>query len=267
MGKSRLLRQADVRAALRLVGECRDLGHDPGEWGRHMFAGLCRLTGARAGNGGELCQARPRGPVEGVSYYDSGFGPREHDLYVEFLTTHGVDAHPIAGGVAGSRTSGSMPGRPSVRSRRQLVPDSVWYGSLAYNEYHRVIRIDHCIVSPLEVTAGGFSCIILHRATGEREFAPRYRRQLHLFHEELGRLIGPVLVSAGDPHSPTRLPARVQETLRCLLEGDGEKQAAARMGLSRETVHQYVKALYQHYRVSSRAELLARILRRTDPSG
>jgi DNA-binding CsgD family transcriptional regulator len=54
----------------------------------------------------------------------------------------------------------------------------------------------------------------------------------------------------------------VQETLRCLLEGDGEKQAAARMNLSRETVHQYVKALYRHYRVQSRAELLARVLGR-----
>ena len=40
--------------------------------------------------------------------------------------------------------------------------------------------------------------------------------------------------------------------------------AAARMGLSRETVHQYVKALYRHYQVASRAELLARVLRRTN---
>jgi hypothetical protein len=30
MQKSGLLRQADVRAALRLVGECRDLKYDPG---------------------------------------------------------------------------------------------------------------------------------------------------------------------------------------------------------------------------------------------
>jgi hypothetical protein len=37
--------------------------------------------------------------------------------------------------------------------------------------------------------------------------------------------------------------------------------------LSRETVHQYVKSLYCHYGVASRAELLARVLRRTNPSG
>jgi DNA-binding CsgD family transcriptional regulator len=71
----------------------------------------------------------------------------------------------------------------------------------------------------------------------------------------------------GSSSSPTRLPPRVRETLRCLLEGDGEKQSAARMGLSTETVHQYVKTLYRYYRAASRAELLARVLRRTNPSG
>jgi DNA-binding NarL/FixJ family response regulator len=153
-------------------------------------------------------------------------------------------------------------------TRRELVSDREWYGSVVYNECHRVIRIDHCLVSALELTADGcFSSILLHRATGESNFAPRQEQLLRLFHEELGRLIGPVLVSADDRFSPTRLPPRVQEALRCLLEGDGEKQAAARMGLSRATVHQYVKALYRHYGVATRAELLARVLRRTSLGG
>jgi DNA-binding NarL/FixJ family response regulator len=90
---------------------------------------------------------------------------------------------------------------------------------------------------------------------------------LRLAHAEIGRLMGPVLVCAADPYSPTRLPPRVRETLDCLLDGDSEKQAASRMGLSRETVHQYVKALYRHYQVASRAELLARVLRRPSPRG
>jgi DNA-binding CsgD family transcriptional regulator len=264
MEKSGLLRQADVRAALRLVGECRDLGYDPDEWGRHLFAGLCRLTGARAANGGEVRRARPGGWAEGVTYADAGLAPREHDLYVAFLLTNGVDRHPITAGAARHYAAPQRPGRLVVRTRRQLVTDRAWYESAAYNECHRVIGIDHLLTSVLETRADGwFYCILLHRATGERDFAPRHGHLLRLFHEELGRLIGPVLVTAGDPFSPTRLPPRVRQTLSCLLEGDGEKQAAARMGLSRETVHQYVKALYRHYQVESRAELLARVLRRT----
>jgi DNA-binding CsgD family transcriptional regulator len=266
MSKSGLLRPEEVRAALRLVGECRDLGFDPGEWGRHMFAGLCQLTGARAGGGGEARKARPAGPLEGIYHVETGFEPGEHDLFAAFLRTCGIDSHPLA--IAGESwwAATPRPGRLAVRTRRQLVPDRGWYGSVAYNEYHRVVRIDHCLVSVLELSADGrFSSIVLNRATGEPDFAPRQRRLLGLFHEEVGRLIGPVLVSSDDPYSPTRLPPRVQETLRCLLDGDGEKQAAARMGLSRETVHQYVKALYRHYRVSTRPELLVRVLRRMNP--
>jgi DNA-binding CsgD family transcriptional regulator len=267
MGQSSRLRLHDVRAAFRLVGECRDLGYDPDAWGRHMFAGLCRLTGARAANGGEVRQALPGGPVEGITYFDAGFEPWEHNLYSAFLRTHGLDRHPIAAGNRRAAALGQR-GRVAVRTRCQLVPDREWYESAAYNECHRVIQIDHCLVSTFELPAGGwFNCILLHRATGDSDFAPRHRHLLRVFHEELGRLIGPVLMSAGDPYSPTRLPPRVREVLSCLLEGDSEKQAAARMGLSRSTVHQYVEFLYRHYGVASRAELLARVLRRTRPSG
>ena len=124
----------------------------------------------------------------------------------------------------------------------------------------------------LDPTLGGINTAVLLTSSLTMAMAvwaahTAQRRLLHLFHTDLGRMIGPVLVSAGDPLSPTRLPPRVRETLQYLLEGDGEKQAAARMGLSRETVHQYVKALYRHYRVESRAELLARVLRRTKPVG
>jgi DNA-binding CsgD family transcriptional regulator len=268
MAGSGQLRVADVRAALRLVGECRDLGYDPGLWSQHMFEGLCRLTGARAGGGGEARKVLPAGPLEAVHHVETGYAPWEDDLLAAFLRVNGIDSHPLAIAGEGWWAATPRPGRLAVRTRRQLVPDREWYGSIAYNEYHRVIRTDHCLISVLVLATDGlFSSIVLSRTTRERDFAPRHRRLLHLFHEELGRLIGPVLMLTGDPLSPTRLPPRVRETLRCLLEGDGEKQAAARMGLSRETVHQYVKTLYRHYRVASRAELLARVLRRTNSSG
>jgi DNA-binding CsgD family transcriptional regulator len=268
MEKSQLLRLGEVRAVLRLVGECRDLGYDPELWGRHMFANLCRLIGARAGGGGEARKPHPAGPLEAVHHVETGFEPWENDLFAAFLRNNRIDSHPLAIAGEGWWAATPRPGQLAVRTRSQLVRDREWYGSVAYNAYHRVIRIDHCLISALVLAADGlFSSIVLSRATGEPDFAPRHRRLLRLFHEELGRLIGPVLLSVGDLFSPTHLPPRVRETLRCLLEGDGEKQAAARMGLSRETVHQYVKTLYRHYRVASRAELLARVLRRTNSSG
>ena len=51
--------------------------------------------------------------------------------------------------------------------------------------------------------------------------------------------------------------------LNSLLEGDSEKQVAARLQLSAATVHEYVSALYRRFAVHSRGELMAHFLRRT----
>lgn len=58
------------------------------------------------------------------------------------------------------------------------------------------------------------------------------------------------------------LSVRQQQTLQHLLNGDSEKQVAKKLLLSQHTVHGYVKALYRRYGVSSRAELLAKHLKK-----
>jgi DNA-binding CsgD family transcriptional regulator len=252
VGKSRHLRLGDVRAAFRLVGECRDLGDDPGLWGRHLYEGLCRLTGARVGIGGEL---RARGSDELALTIDTGLGPAERAVIADFFRSGGFGRHPVLAAFA------EWTGRVAARTRRQLVADRDWYRSPAYTRYHRAIGTDHSLVSPLLLPDGALNMITLHRTAGEQDFSPRERRLLLLVHDEAGRLIGTALTRASsDPLAG--LSPRVRQTLACLLEGDGEKQAAARMGLSVPTVHQYVTVLYRHFGVASRAELLARFIRR-----
>ena len=65
---------------------------------------------------------------------------------------------------------------------------------------------------------------------------------------------------ASDGHLPNLSP-RMQQTLERLLAGDSEKQIAHHLGLSKHTVHVYVKALYKSFSVNSRGELLARFIR------
>jgi DNA-binding CsgD family transcriptional regulator len=60
-----------------------------------------------------------------------------------------------------------------------------------------------------------------------------------------------------DDDGSARLSPRKQQTLTGLLGGLSEKQVAARLGISQNTVHTYVKQLYVGFRVSSRSELLA----------
>jgi DNA-binding CsgD family transcriptional regulator len=268
MGKSRHLRLGDVRAAFRLVGECRDLGHDPGLWGRHLFEGLCRLTGARVGIGGELRAPGAGGAGEFVLPIETGLGPAERVVRADFYRSPESDwsglptrhhdwfgYHPVG------RAFEGWTGRVAARTRRQLFADRDWYGSHYYALYHRPVGTDHFLVSPLGLPDRAMNVITLHRTTGERDFSPRERRLLLLVHDEAGRLMGGALTRAGsDPLAG--LSPRVRQTLTCLLEGDGEKQAAARMGLSVPTVHQYVTALYRHFGVGTRSELLARFIRR-----
>jgi DNA-binding CsgD family transcriptional regulator len=57
------------------------------------------------------------------------------------------------------------------------------------------------------------------------------------------------------------LSKRQRETLELLLAGNAEKQIAARLNISRHTVHVYVKSLYKRFDVNSRPELLAKWVR------
>ena len=231
MSKSGHLRLADVRAAFRVVGECRDLGHDPARWGRHLYGGLCRLTGTRVGVGGELRTPGQGAAGELVALVDAGLDAAERVAIADFVRHRGFAAHPVGAVLDG------WAGRVAVRTRRQLVPDRDWYRSLCYDVFHRPVSRDHCLVSPHRLPDGSLNLITLHRSAGERDFSPRERRLLLLAHVEIGRLMGPVLVRSDDTDSPTKLPPRVREVLNCLLDGDSEKQVAARMGLSRATVH------------------------------
>jgi len=55
---------------------------------------------------------------------------------------------------------------------------------------------------------------------------------------------------------------RMIETLQLLLAGDSEKEVATKLSLSPHTVHIHVKKLYKRLEVSSRAELMAKCLRK-----
>lgn len=79
----------------------------------------------------------------------------------------------------------------------------------------------------------------------------------------------PAAPAHGEPGQPAEqgplatvvvLPRRQQQTLALLLEGKREKEVADELGLSPSTVHEYVRALYRHFGVSSRAELSAHFL-------
>lgn len=256
MNRSGALRVDDLRAAYRLIGDCRDLGSDPDLWCPRMLDGVCRIFGVPQATGGEARWFRPGGGIEAVSAYAASDDPAAHSHFHAYHRAKGPATDPLY------RALGKLTDPRVTLRRRQLVPDDAWYRSASFDEFRRPAGIDHELVSVSQRSDDGSSSIIaLNRLIGERDYSPREQNLFDFFHAELGRLIGGPLVSATEA-SVGSLSPRVRQTLACLLEGNSEKQVASRLGLSLPTIHQYVTKLYRHFGVRSRAQLLAHALRR-----
>ena len=153
--------------------------------------------------------------------------------------------------------------RKGLCSRNQVVEDRVWFASTFYNDVLRPCELNELLLSLHDLPGRRRqNAIALFRPAGGEVFRRGERRLMRLLHGELGRHLGAALATLDDP-SPADLTPRLRRTLDCLLEGDGEKQVAARLGVSTLTVHDYVKGLYRHFGVASRPELLAYFLRRS----
>ncbi len=258
MPRSERLKLKDVRAVYRLIGECRELGDDSLTWQRHLLTELNRLIGGRVGIGGHNRRMSAPVVLAPVEVLDVGWADeadRSHWLGVL------RDFHGRQDRVFSKIGYQVTPSGLFTRSREQLICHREWYMSELFNEYMRKAKIDCGILSWQLWHPTAAHGITVHRPVGDRRFGRQERRLVRLLHQEIGPLLGGALAAPGAP-GRSELSPRLREALDCLLEGDSEKQAARRMGLSPLTVHEYIKAIYTHFGVSSRAELLALFLRR-----
>jgi DNA-binding CsgD family transcriptional regulator len=258
MGHSQRLRLRDLRDAYRLIGQCQEVGADPVEWRQVMLLGVARLVDAPLALGGEGRWLRPErrlqfiwGPLP-VGQFDPG-GLR---FFSEYARDPPIDGDPVWGELSRVRA-------PLVtRSREQLLDDRLWYRCRHCAVVREALGFDHHIFSGYGLAGPDeINTFSVARAPGAKPFTARERRLLHVFHHEIGPLVGSRL-ARGRKDEARRLSPRLRQTLDRLLDGDGEKQIARRLGLSPSTVHQYVTELYRRYGVSSRAELMARWVRR-----
>jgi DNA-binding CsgD family transcriptional regulator len=147
-------------------------------------------------------------------------------------------------------------------TRRQIADDDAYYAAPYYQNFRRHIDCDDYVVSIRIVDVPHRpEAISIDRPHGAPRFGPREVAILKLLHDEIAPLVGARL--ATEEHlCRDGLSKRLRETLSLLLDGRSEKEAARALGLSSRTVHDYVTTLYDHFRVSSRAELLAYFIRR-----
>lgn len=149
-------------------------------------------------------------------------------------------------------------------SRRDVLDDRSWYASDDFGVVFDPCGLDQILwcFRPIPLaSADDSSGIVLARAKGQRPFAPGERALVREMNAAITPMIGGPVSRYADP-SPLDLAPRVRDVLACLLEGDGDKQIAARLSMSPHTVNQYTKAVYRHFGCQGRAQLLARWLRR-----
>jgi DNA-binding CsgD family transcriptional regulator len=258
MGESARLGASDYRALIRLVGECRDLGADPVAWRLHLLTALCARLGARVGAGGEATGIS-RGLFFPISTVDMGWENNDQRRAMfEWMELQARSGAP----------TGFFPLQKPVDdhlivSRDDVFSDRQWHNSIQFSEYLRRSELDHVLVSFHRIEEGDdhFCGLTIMRSLNEPRFSRRDKAFVAAVHGEIAPLVGRQLAAAHEP-SALHLSPRLRQVLDCLLEGDGEKQIAVRLGLTPQTVNQYVKAVYRHFRVYSRGELLARWIRR-----
>lgn len=261
MGESERLRLRDVRAIYRLLGECCELGGDPLVWRLHMLQQLSRLLGAHVAICGAVLPATQNSPLELVreSFLDLGWANEgDQHLYQRWLEHTPPHMDPLLVYLGDAVPSQQQ----SLTCRRRVVlKGDEWYSSAFYAEFYRPSRLDDELQSFVwQARSGTIDGLSIIRSADAGAFDGRQERLLRLFHREACRLLGKKLAHSSDP-SIARLPRRQREVLACLLEGDSEKQASLRLGISRHTVHEHVKRLHSYFGASSRGELMSRCRR------
>jgi DNA-binding NarL/FixJ family response regulator len=112
----------------------------------------------------------------------------------------------------------------------------------------------------LPASLAALVCVMMLRQKTDRGFSRREQDTLAFLSAALGQAVGTRLETQRTAR--VALSPRMRSTLEALLEGDSEKQVAARLALRPSTVHDYVRELYRRYGVRSRSELLARFIKR-----
>lgn len=255
MATSARLRLREVRALFRMLGECCELGADPLAWRQHFAEQLPTLVGGQIGLIGEFqIVAPPFGKpfwLRPVSMVDYGWATAS-------------DRKPWEEHIEQGRPEEGPHITPDLLQRRLKIVHwsghlgrSNWLRSEYFNLFVKQTKVDDGIFAHQQLAPGILCWMFVNRALGDKPFDARQRRLMGLMNGELARLMGTKLATSSEI-SATGLPPRLREVLIRLMQGDSEKQIAARLALSPHTVHDYVKRLHARFRVQSRGELLAR---------
>lgn len=261
MSKSQALRSEDHRAAHELSHQCRDLGDSFRHWQLHFFATASRHVGADAVAGGEVGGFAAGQPFEISVPVDWGFGAqfdvagwqqarellRTDPGFSPLLTRYICQCGQVRG----------------VALRRSDAVSPVEWDAAPVREAQRIMGVGYslCCFRPVPGSADEVFGGVFYRGEEGRDFTNHDVKVIEEDFAAIAPLLGGSLARSAEP-SPGGLSPRLRQVLRCVLDGDCGKQIAARLGIRLDTVNEYLQAIFQHFHVGGRPELMARWIRR-----
>jgi DNA-binding CsgD family transcriptional regulator len=261
MSRSNRLRLSDIEQVFALVHECRELWADARAWQFHLLRGACEITHTSVGTYNELRLASDLKAVNVLDEVDWGWrDAAARGVYLQMLADHPdrVRFLPRCIALAGA----ARYERCATALRPEMRPDREWRLSPMFNEYRRPAHLDGFAISfCLNPVTSSVVMVAAHQCITDPAPGARAKQTLSLLNQQIAPLVGTVLTS-GAQRGMHDLSPRLRQTLQSLLGGNSEKQIAASLRISQATVHEYVGALYHHFGVSGRAELMAYFLRR-----
>jgi DNA-binding CsgD family transcriptional regulator len=256
----------EVSAVIRLVREVCDRWDDPAAWREHLLRGACALMDANVG----MMLTEHHGKM----YH---FGRLSVTSVVGLEEPKRLLVQPAVSRMADRDyqdvTENFLPGLSRLYdnfvkqgwvtvNREQMTDDQTYYAAPHYQDFRKHLDCDDYVVSIRMVDLPRRpEGIQVDRPHGAERFGLREVALLKLLHDEIAPLVG-VRLATEEHLCRDGLSKRLRETLELLLEGKSEKEVAGRLDLSVKTVHEYVGMIYKHFRVNSRAELMAYFIRR-----
>ncbi len=148
-----------------------------------------------------------------------------------------------------------MNGVECVRQLKPLVPETLVLMLTAYEDTDNIFNS----------LAAGASGYLLKRTTSAELLAAirDVQKGGSPMTTHIARKVVQSFQKAGPSPQPTEnLSQREQEVLDCLSQGLIYKEIAEKLGISYETVHTYIRRIYEKLQVRTRTEAVAKFLRR-----
>jgi DNA-binding CsgD family transcriptional regulator len=158
--------------------------------------------------------------------------------------------HPLV------REHGRNP-RAVTRSIDELLPERRFRGTPLYNDYYRVIGIDHVMAVPIHVDRRYLVSFVLNRS--RRGFSDRDCARLEVMRPHLGDLYRlSAAPHALEPDTAESLTPRERDVLRWLAAGKTDRDIGAILGISPRTVHKHLQHVYEKLGVETRTAAVMR---------